>query len=112
MTKTQEKPERLALEGTLTVRNAEETHAKLADVLRRHGDIEVDCTTVVEADLSLVQLLLAARKSARQAGKTLVLAAPAAGALHQVLVDGGFLSAVQGFTDPDDAFWLKGRDAR
>lgn len=100
------------LEGAATVRNAEATHAKLADILRRHDEIEIDCGAVTEADLSLVQLLLAARRSAKRAGKTVVLAGPASGALRAALSQGGFLTGLPGPTSADEAFWLEGWDAR
>jgi len=93
----------------VTIREAAATQAKLADFLRRHDVIELDCAGVTETDLTLVQLLLAARKSAERAGKSLVLAAPASGALLAVLSQGGFLPGLGG---ADEAFWLKRSAAR
>jgi ABC-type transporter Mla MlaB component len=112
MSHKQSKIGNLILEGAATVRTAEATHAKLADFLRHHSDIEIDCTGITEADLSLVQLLVAARKSAKRSGKTVVLTAPAGGALREALSQGGFLPALEGQASSDEAFWLKGRDAR
>ncbi|SMF75349.1 ABC-type transporter Mla maintaining outer membrane lipid asymmetry, MlaB component, contains STAS domain [Tistlia consotensis] len=111
MTAKHSKVGRLALDGPATVREAEAMHAKLAALLPAHGEIEVDCSAVSEADLSLVQLLLAARRSAGREGKRLVLAAPAEGALLEALTQGGLLAEVRGEAGPDQAFWTKGRDA-
>ena len=102
----------LVLEGAVTVRAIEPVHARLVDLLNRHDTVEIDCTALTEADLSLVQLLLAARRSAMRDGKTLVLTAPASGALRQTLSIGGFLPADASPADAETAFWLKGKDGR
>lgn len=95
----------VTLDGSLTVRRIDAAQTKLAAALMRHTIVTVDCTAATEVDLSLIQLLLAARASATHAGKTLRLGAPADGALHAGLVSGGFLP-----DGPDTAFW-NGRDA-
>jgi hypothetical protein len=99
---------RLDLAGAQTIRVIEAAHAKLRDLLSTHTAIEIDCTATTEADLSLVQLLLAARHSAENSGKTVVLAQPAAGALLDVLSRGGFLDAAAGSATADSEFWLRG----
>ena len=50
----------------------------------------VDLTAVEEADISLVQLLASADASARLDDKSVVLSAPANGAVRDVLERGGF----------------------
>ncbi|MFV3126198.1 STAS domain-containing protein [Niveispirillum sp. KHB5.9] len=94
--------ERLILGNSCTVRTAEDMHALLTRAVADHSVLEIDCSAVEEADLSFVQLLLAARESARRAGHTLRLAQSATGALHDTLHRGGFLTA----TNTDLAFWL------
>lgn len=79
-------------------------------MMERQDAIEIDAAAVTEADLSLVQLLLAARKAAQQSGKTLVLARPVSGALRDVLLRGGFL-APGAPRKEEDAFWLQGASA-
>jgi ABC-type transporter Mla MlaB component len=106
------KVERLVLAGTATIRSADAMHARLARCLRRHSNIEIDCGGVTEVDLILVQLLLAVRKSARRDGKTVVLSAPASGALREAHTHGGFLPSVAGNSGGDNAFWLDGKQAR
>ncbi len=49
--------------------------------------IAVDCADAAEVDVSFIQLLLAARRTAQARGKCLALSAPASGALLRVLVD-------------------------
>jgi ABC-type transporter Mla MlaB component len=105
----QSKRGRLVLEGAATIRSADAVHARLSDCLQRHSDVEIDCAGVTEADLSLVQLLLATRRSAERAGKTVALSAPAAGPLRQALAEGGLLPTVAGQPGSEDAFWRGGK---
>lgn len=99
---------RLSLTGACTVCSAEETHAKLLDMAARCAALEIDCRGVGEVDLSFVQLLLAARTSARLGGRTVRLASPASGVLLEALQRGGFLSGQSG---ADCAFWLQPESA-
>jgi len=80
------------LDGALTVRSIDPARASLAAVLAQHDVVTIDCTAATEIDLSLVQLLLAARASALHAGKTLRLTTPAEGPLRAALDRGGFLA--------------------
>jgi anti-anti-sigma regulatory factor len=85
------RPHRFILEPIQTLRAIEATCTELRDLLAQHTSIEIDCSAVDEADLTLVQLLLAARKSAARSGKRLALAAPASGALRNALLRSGLL---------------------
>lgn len=82
---------RLTLERSVTVRNIDGLHANLLAALSQQVGIVVDCDALQETDLSLVQLLLAAMRSARQAGRSFSLAGPASGALQVALQQGGFV---------------------
>jgi hypothetical protein len=60
---------------------------------------------VTEADLTFVQLIESARRSAMESERSIQLRHPAEGAVLQVLQRGGFLDP----GDPDRAaFWLQG----
>lgn len=100
MTDTETPWARLVLEGPLTVRTIASIRDSLLDAMASHDAVELDCAAAVSVDLSFVQLLLAARRSARQGGKQLRLAAPAEGVLRAALEQGAFLPP--GGTDP---FW-------
>jgi anti-anti-sigma regulatory factor len=95
----------LVLEGAATLRTAGAIHARLLEALKGDGPIEVDCGKVTEADLSLVQLLLAARRSAERGGRAFALSSPADGPLRDVLARAGLLP------ETGETFWLKGRNA-
>lgn len=70
------------------------------------GPVVVNLDDVVEADLTLAQLLEAARRTAAERGQVIRLENPADGAVLQVLQRGGFL-------DPHDTervnFWFGGK---
>ena len=97
---------RLVLSGAVTMQAADAVHARLLEMVD-HPVVEIDCSDLTEADLSLVQLILAARVSARKAGRTVVLAAPAANVLRDLLQQGGFLNADAGSSHSDNEFWLQ-----
>jgi len=95
----------LTLEGAATLRTAEAIHARLLEALEGDGPVEVDCGKVTQADLSLVQLLLAVRRSAARDGKAFTLSSPADGPVKDVLARAGLLP------EAGETFWLKGRNA-
>jgi len=100
VTETAAEPARVVLEGALTIRTIATTHATLLQALHQHPAVLVDCSAADTVDLSLIQLLLAARVAACQAGKQLGLAAPASGPLLAALHQGGFLPP-----SGPDPFW-------
>ena len=102
---------RLPIEGPATIRNADSIHATLANHLKRHKDIEIDCSGITEADFSVVQILIAARKSAARDGKRLVLTEPVTGPLRDALSQSGLLPGIDGQPREHQAFWLNGSKA-
>jgi anti-anti-sigma regulatory factor len=101
---------RLVLDGNLTIRTVEAIHSRLLEAVRGGANLKIDCAAASNVDVSFIQLLLAARSSARELGREITLAAPAAGALLDTLKRGGFLAADDLLAD-DDAFWRKGAPA-
>ena len=101
---------RFAAEGTLTVREIESVHSRLRELIGRHDRVEIDLATVTEIDLSGIQLLLAARKSAQTAGKTVLLAQPLPAPVREALVRGGFLPPA-GEPSEIGRFWIESRSA-
>jgi hypothetical protein len=95
----------IMLSGVRTVRTAEQSHSVLLEALRSASPISLDCSEITETDVSFVQLLLSARKTAAEYGRDLALANPAGGVLLGVLERGGFLTA----DSPAEElrFWLK-----
>ncbi len=102
---------RLVFDGALTIRTIEAAHSRLIEAMRNGAPLEIDCSAAEDVDVSFIQLLLAARTSARKLGHSIALAAPVSGALLDALTRGGFLATGELPAD-DDAFWLKGAPAQ
>ncbi len=97
---------RLVFSGAATLQSAEAIHAQLLGKADQPV-LEIDCGGVDEVDLSFVQLVVAARESARKAGRSVTLAQPASGVLREVLERSGFIGAGVDQPNSDQAFWLK-----
>ncbi|RAI41038.1 hypothetical protein CH341_22530 [Rhodoplanes roseus] len=98
------------LAGAQTVRTIGAAHDRLRTEIEAHAAVRVRLDGIEDFDLSLIQLLLAARRAAGAAGKSLTLASPATGALRTALDRAGFLAS-----DPADPlggppFWLQASD--
>jgi len=96
----------LKLSKDLTIQNADEIRVKLSSAVAEHPIVRVDCSDATEVDLSFVQLLIAARRSATALGREFGLAAPAAGVLLDALKRGGVVADGPGSASfPADDFW-------
>jgi len=89
----------------VTISNISDAHDILCAALARNNSITIEIDGLEEADLTFVQLIESARRSAAEGGYSIQLRQAAQGAVLQVLQRGGFL-------DPDDRdrkdFWLQG----
>lgn len=88
------------IEPDACLSSVESTHRKIVEQLAAHS-IEVNVSQVREADISFVQLILAAAAAATAEGKTVSVSPPAGGAVREVLERGGFLS-----DSKSRCFWL------
>ena len=87
-------PERhLTLSGPLTVVACESLHAELAAALEQSDDVRLDVDPDCETDLTFLQLLIAAERSATARGKRVALLSPPAGAFAEALTACGFAVA-------------------
>ena len=87
----------------MNLRTIAEAHRKLCEALQNNHAVAIDATAVSDADIAFVQLLESARLTAAGLGKSVVLTAPAGGALLETLKRGGFLHPQ---ARDDLAFWL------
>ena len=94
----------LKLAGELSLRQTAEVCEMLGDAVAGHEKIEVDGTGISEIHISIVQLLIAAFKTAEAANKSFTINFPADGALDKVLQRAGFVT-------PDGAPLTRERDA-
>lgn len=105
-------PVTVSFDGEQTVRTVGDAARRLRAALAEGGAVEIDCSGIAEADLCFVQLLLAARKTARRSGQALTLARPVQGALQACLRAGGLLhDRLDGSGATDSRFWMKKGEA-
>ena len=98
-------PAGVAMPAALTIREAERIQSQLLQAVREQEKIVVDCGAATDIDLSFVQLILAARKSAAALGKTLTVIPPASGALQDILWRTGILPSPAGPLPAEQSFW-------
>ncbi len=91
--------------GPQTIRESEDAAQVLRRALNDHSSLVLDCEEVEEADLTFLQLLIAARRSARRGGKDLVLTTTARGPLLAALDRAGIRP------EGEHAFWFEGSPA-
>jgi len=91
--------------GEMTLARAEEIRESLLGALLANRPVVVTCAATVEADVSFIQLLIAARASAARRGVSFTLAQPVGGPLRAALRRGGFVSEMP---LPNDDFWNGG----
>jgi ABC-type transporter Mla MlaB component len=94
---------KLSFSGEMTIQTIEAAYRSLSEKFRSDDSVVIDVSEVGDADLTFVQLIEAARRTAAAQSKTLALAAPASGALLAVLERGGFLPEGDGKAA---TFWL------
>lgn len=87
--------------GELTIRTIASLRERLVDFLAGSTAVQARVAPDATVDLTFVQLLESARRTAREAGAAFALAEPAAGQLRETLERGGFLAAAD-----DRNFWL------
>jgi ABC-type transporter Mla MlaB component len=101
---------RIVLRGSLTIAACEAAHLELARNLAAAGSVVIETDGDAEVDLSFVQLLIAAQRSAERAGRVVALAAPPAGGLAEALISCGFQPAPNA-TDLKDVLLISTRSA-
>ena len=95
----------LEISGDAGLRNAQDIAARLRQALADHTSIAVVTDGLISIDITILQLLVAARTSALASGKTLTLRAPSDGALPRLLVRAGFVGTDGKSRTPEGAFW-------
>ena len=89
--------------GELTIRSMANVHRQLLDAFAGHSSVTGRVADDAAVDLTFVQLIESARRSARDDGKTFRLASAATGSLLETLERGGFLADAE-----RRDFWLSG----
>jgi anti-anti-sigma regulatory factor len=97
----------LSFEGEVLLSGAGETCERLKDCISTYQEVDVDATKVSEIDISFVQLLVAAFKSAGAAGKRLSVRYPADGPFDQLLQRTGFVLPDGEPLTPERDLWVR-----
>ena len=100
---------RIGFDTDLTIRNAAAIKAALAKRFEKDRDVSLVLNPDAAVDLSFIQLITAARLSARTSGGELALAEPASPILRGVLSRAGF---IEGASAEDLKFWLHSENAQ
>lgn len=77
--------------GEANVRTMADICDQVLSGYRKHDVIRIDVSAITDVDLTFIQLVEAARRSAVACGKRIELAAPAHTVLRHALERGGFL---------------------
>ena len=88
------------------IRTASELRDRLSSEIGSHPSVVISANALKSVDVSTLQLLASAHRSATASGKTISLEAPAGGVLTQTLVRLGFVSAAGEPLAPEGEFWL------
>jgi ABC-type transporter Mla MlaB component len=120
MTQDTEAGARLVLEGALTMRTVDAVRATMREAIERAvanqesaapgsraPAIVIDCAAAEEIDLTFIQLLIAARLSARGRNRTVILASAPDGALLDTLTRGGFQPVRESDAADIPAYWFE-----
>jgi anti-anti-sigma regulatory factor len=99
---------RVRLQGSLTLRDAKQVQGLLQDAISASREVEVDVSDLSGIDVSIIQLIVSARKSAEQRGRKLALATGSSSAFMATLAKAGFLGDDGACRHVDEEFWTGG----
>jgi anti-anti-sigma regulatory factor len=83
----------VTLGGSLGLKDAVRLRAELLAALEGHAAVTLDCSALTEGDAAIVQLLVAAKKTANAGGVALTLKVEKTGVLGQLCIKTGLMSA-------------------
>lgn len=102
----------IEITGDAGLRAAQDLAVTLRQAITAHAEVAVATAAITSADITTIQLLLAASKLASASGKSLRLAAPPAGVFRQLLIQTGLLDDSGRPLTADGAFWTPSSSAK
>jgi ABC-type transporter Mla MlaB component len=99
------------LEGSLTMRTVEAVCETLREALARHQVVRLDCGGAEEVDLAVLQVLVAARRSALDSNKIITFIKTPDGALLNALHRAGFDVIPDQSAGAGQGYWFEGAAA-
>ena len=109
---TRDSAHTLKIIGDAGLRATQDLAGTLRDALDNHSTVVISIDEDSVADITTIQLLLAARKLASASGKSLSLAAPCSGAFRELLIATGCLDASGQSLTPEADFWTSTPSAK
>lgn len=97
----------LKLAGELALRQVGEIGAQLRDAIAHHKKIDVDGAGISAIDISVIQLLVSAFKTANAADKNFCVSFPAGSALDTALQRTGFITSEGIAQTPESGLWAR-----
>ncbi|MDB5613403.1 MAG: hypothetical protein JWQ22_1056 [Devosia sp.] len=91
--------------GDAGLRAAQDLAVTLRQAIATQDEVAIATDAITSADITTIQLLLAASKMAKASGKSLRLTAPPKGVLRELLTQTGFLDAEGRALTPDGDLW-------
>jgi len=91
--------------GDAGLRSAQDLANLLREAIAAHPSVAIATDAITAADITTIQLLLAARKMAIASGRSCRLSAPPEGVLRTLLIQTGFLDADGRALTPEGDFW-------
>lgn len=98
-------PVTIRLEPSQDLRNADVLREQLLRALYAQESIQIDADNVEDIDISTIQVLISAKKTAEKMGRPLVLTGAPKGALSDTLARAGFTNAGGESLIQDGVFW-------
>lgn len=95
-----------------SIKTVAELRDRLITALAENDSVVVDAGKAQSVDISVLQLLASAHRSANAAGKQISLSAGKSGVLQQALQRAGFLSAAGEPQTREGAFWIPSSGAK
>ena len=93
------------LSASMGLSAAEGFREQLLQALNAEGAIEIDAGALEDIDISVIQLLISAHKTATKLNRPFKLASDSNGVLADALKRGGFMDAAGQSLLKDGAFW-------
>ncbi len=98
---------KLTFSGDLTLPHIGKLAARLRQALSTAERLTLEVQAGGEVDLSFLQLLCAAHRSARESGRTIRLGSAAGQSLHALLLEAGMIRQGCGHRDVSSCFWTQ-----
>jgi ABC-type transporter Mla MlaB component len=96
---------RIRLQGSLGLRDARRVHELLKDAVGAFNAVEIDVSELNDVDISIIQLIASALKSAERHERTVTLSGSSAGAFAAALMRAGLVGDDGTSRSADEAFW-------